>query len=127
MVPATVAMIRRAKASHKRLPEFLAGAPSRCDRLRAEIEQVTDAASPPRRWHEKVRPLVEEAGDMLSTVGAHGTTLLTVPGKLVGEADSALLLSGQQTEGLPLASLGPATGLARLAQGRSSASSVEAS
>jgi pyruvate,water dikinase len=77
-------------------------------------------ASLPRLWHEKIRPLVEEAGDMLSSVAAGGTTLLTIPGKLtklVGEADSALLLSGQQTEVLPLASLGPATGLARLARG----------
>ena len=52
--------------------------------------------------------------------GAHGTTLLSVPGKLatlVGEADSALLLSGQQADGTPLASLGPALGLARLARG----------
>jgi len=57
---------------------------------------------------------------MLSAAAAHGTTLLSVPGKLatlVGEADSALLLSGQQAEGTPLASLGPALGLARLARG----------
>jgi pyruvate,water dikinase len=120
MVPATVAMLRRVNASHKRLPGFLAAAPSRCDQLRAEIERTADATVLASLWPEKIRPLVEEAGDMLSTVGAHGTTLLTVPGKLtklVGEADSALLLSGQQTEGLPLASLGPATGLARLARG----------
>jgi pyruvate,water dikinase len=120
MVPATVAMMRRVNASQKRLPEFLVGAPSRCDQLRAEIEQVTDAAVLPHLWQERVRPLVEEACDMLAAVAAHGTTLLTIPGKLaklVGKADSALLLSGQQTEGLPLASLGPATGLARLARG----------
>jgi pyruvate,water dikinase len=113
-------MIRRVNASQKRLPEFLAAAPSRCDQLRADIEQTTDAASLPRLWQDRVRPLVEEACDMLSAVAAHGTALLTIPGKLaklVGEADSALLLSGQQTEGLPLASLGPATGLARLARG----------
>jgi pyruvate,water dikinase len=57
---------------------------------------------------------------MLSAAVAHGTTLLSVPGKLavlVGEADSALLLSGQQAGGAPLASLGPVTGLARLARG----------
>jgi pyruvate,water dikinase len=120
MVPAAVGLLRRVRASQKRMPEFLAGAPSRCERLRAEIEQTTDAASLPRLWQDRVRPLVEEACDMLSAVAAHGTALLTIPGKLaklVGEADSALLLSGQQTEGLPLASLGPATGLARLARG----------
>jgi len=120
MVPATVAMLRRVNASQKRLPEFVAAAPSRCDQLRADIEQTTDAASLPRLWQDRVRPLMEEACDMLSAVAAHGTAMVTIPGKLaklVGEADSALLLSGQQTEGLPLASLGPATGLARLARG----------
>ena len=120
MVPDTVAMIRRVNASQKRLPEFVADAPSRCDQLRAEIEQTTDAAILPRLWQEKVRPLVEEAGDMLAAAGASGTILVSAPGKLaklVGEADSALLLSGQQAGGLPLASLGPALGFARLARG----------
>jgi phosphohistidine swiveling domain-containing protein len=37
--------------------------------------------------------------------------------KLVGGADSALLLSGRPSEGTPLASLGPVIGLARLARG----------
>jgi rifampicin phosphotransferase len=121
MVPATVAMLRRVNASQKRLPAFVAGAPGRCDQLRAEIEQTTDAASLLRLWQEKVRPLVEEAGDILAAaVAAHGTILVSAPGKLaklVGEADAALLLSGQQAGGAPLASLGPVAGLARLARG----------
>ena len=119
MVPATVAMLRRVRANQKRMPQFLADAPSRCERLRAEIEQTTDATVLASLWSEKVRPLLEEACDMLSAAAAHGTTLVSIPGKLatlVGEADSALLLSGQ-ADGLPLASLGPVTGLARLARG----------
>jgi rifampicin phosphotransferase len=120
MVPAAVALARRIRASQKRMPEFLAGAPGRCDRLRAEIEQTTDAEILARLWPEKVRPLVREACDMLAAATAHGTRLLTGPRKLaglVGEADAALLLSGQQAGDTPLASLGPATGLARLARG----------
>ena len=121
MVPAAVAMLRRVRASQKRMPQFLAGAPSRCERLRAEIEQTIDPTVLASLWQQKVRPLLEQACDMLSAaVAAHGITLLSVPGKLatlVGEADSALLLSGQQAEGTPLASLGPALGLARLARG----------
>ena len=120
MVPAAVALLRRVRASQKRMPQFLAGAPGRCERLRAEIEQTTDATVLASLWPEKVRPLIVEACDMLSAAVAHGTTLLSSPGKLaklVGEADSALLLSGQQAEGTPLASLGPVTGLARLARG----------
>jgi hypothetical protein len=120
MVPATVAMVRRVRASQKRLPQFLADAPDRCDQLRTEIEQATDTATLTRLWAEKVRPLVEEACDMLAAAGSQGVILLTAPGKLarlVGEADSALLLSGQQAQGVPLTSLGPAIGLARLARG----------
>ncbi|HEY3652440.1 MAG TPA: PEP/pyruvate-binding domain-containing protein [Streptosporangiaceae bacterium] len=119
-VPAVVVMARRIRASQKRMPEFLASAPGRCDRLRAEIEQTTDPAVLASLWPAKVRPLVEEACDMLAAATAHGITLLSVPGKLatlVGEADSALLLSGQQADGALLASLGPVSGLARLARG----------
>ena len=83
MVPATVAMLRRVNASQKRLPEFVAAAPSRCDQLRADIEQTTDAASLPRLWQDRVRPLIEEACDMLSAAAAHGTALVTIPGKLI--------------------------------------------
>ena len=120
MVPAAVTLLRRVRASQKRMPQFLAGAPVRCERLRAEIEQTTDPTVLARLWPEKVRPLFEEACDMLSAAVTHGTTLLSSPGKLaklVGEADSALLLSGQQADGTPLASLGPTVGLARLARG----------
>jgi len=120
MVPAAVAMLRRVRASQKRMPRFLAAAPDRCERLRAEIEQTTDATVLASLWPDKVRPLLEEACDMLAAAATHGTRMLTVPGKLaklIGEADSALLLSGQQAEGPSLASLGPALGLARLARG----------
>ena len=120
MVPATVTLLRRVRASQKRMPQFLAGAPSRCERLRAEIEQATDPTVLASMWPEKVRPLLEQACDTLSGAVFHGTTLVSSPGKLatlVGEADSALLLSGQQAGRTPLTSLGPVTGLARLARG----------
>ena len=122
MVPATFAMVRRVNANAKRLPQFLAGSPARCDRLRTEIEQTADPAALADLWPARVRPLLVEAADMLTAAGsADGTTLVTTPGKLaalVGEADAALLLSGQQpADGASLASLGPVVGLARLARG----------
>jgi rifampicin phosphotransferase len=124
MVPATFASLRRVNASAKRLPQFLADAPGRCDRLRAEIGQAADAAALADLWPAQVRPLLVEAADMLAAAGsAGGTTLVSVPGKLaalVDEADAALLLSGQRAEGpetTSLASLGPVVGLARLARG----------
>jgi rifampicin phosphotransferase len=120
MVPAMVAMLRRVSANQKRMPAFLADAPGRCERLRAEIERTTDAVALAGLWPTRVRPLLEEACDMLAAATSRDTTLLSVPGKLatlVGEADSALLLSGHESGGTPLASLGPVTALARLARG----------
>jgi pyruvate,water dikinase len=122
MVPATFAMVRRVNANAKRLPQFLADSPARCDRLRAEIGQTADPAALAGLWPAQVQPLLVEAADMLTAAGsADGTTLVSTPGKLaalVGEADAALLLSGQQTdEGVSLASLGPVVGLARLSRG----------
>jgi rifampicin phosphotransferase len=122
MLPATFALLRRVKANAKRLPQFLADAPGRCDRLRAEIQQAGDAAALAGLWPARVRPLLVEAADMLAAASsADGITLVSAPGKLatlVGEADAALLLSGQQAEdGTSLASLGPVVGLARLARG----------
>ncbi|MGD0239916.1 MAG: PEP/pyruvate-binding domain-containing protein [Streptosporangiaceae bacterium] len=115
-----VTMLRRVRPNSKRMPEFLAGAPARCDRLQAEIKRTTDAAALARLWPEQLRPLIVEACDMLTAAVLHGTTLVRTPAKLaalVGEADAALLLSGQQAGGSLLASLGPVTGLARLARG----------
>ena len=121
MVPAAVAVLRRVRATKKRMPQFLADAPGRCERLRAEIEQATDATVLASLWSQEVRPLLEEASGVLAAaVSAHGTALLSGPrelAKLVGEADSALLLSGQQAGDISLASLGPVTGLTRLARG----------
>ncbi len=122
MLPATFALLRRVNANAKRMPQFLADAPGRCDRLRAEIEQTGDNAALAGLWPAKVRPLLVEASNMLAAAAtADGTTLVSVPGKLatlVGEGDAALLLSGQQPdEGVSLASLGPVVGLARLARG----------
>jgi rifampicin phosphotransferase len=121
MVPAGVAVLRRVRAGQKRMPRFLADAPGRCERLRAEIEQVTDATVLASLWSQEVRPLLEEASETLAAaVSARGTALLSGPrklAKLVGEADAALLLSGQQAGDISLASLGPVTGLTRLARG----------
>jgi len=115
-VPAAVAMLRRLRSSQRRMPEFFAAAPGRCERLRAEIERTADAAVLASLWPDQVRPLLEEACEMLAGATTHGTRMLSIPGRLarlVGKADATLLLSG----GATLASLGPALGLARLGRG----------
>ena len=68
-------------AQGPREPEADAAVPrrrtSRCERLRAEIQQTTDPTVLASLWPEKVRPLFEGACDMLSAAVLHGTTLLS--------------------------------------------------
>ena len=93
----------------------------RCDELRAEIQRIDDASALADAWLSQVQPFFLEASDMLAASGAGGArALLGVPNRLaalVGEADAAILLSGQVAGDAQLASLGPLTGLARLARG----------
>jgi rifampicin phosphotransferase len=121
MVARTATRVRRMNACQKRLPEFVVDGPDRCGQLRTQIGQTAEVAALTDLWQDKVGPLLEESGDMLAAATAHdGTKWLSVPAKLarlVGEADAALLLSGQQPGNSLLASLGPVVGLAQLARG----------
>jgi phosphohistidine swiveling domain-containing protein len=121
MVPVFATTMRRARMNYKRLPEFVAVAPGRFDELRAEIQRIDDASALPDAWLSQVQPFLLEASDMLAASGAVGArALLALPKRLaalIGEADAAILLSGQVAGGAQLASLGPLTGLAKLARG----------
>jgi phosphohistidine swiveling domain-containing protein len=121
LVPLFVTTMSRARRNYKRLPEFVASAPGRCDELRAEVQRIDDASALADVWRSQVQPFLLEASDMLAASGAGGArALLGVPNKLaalVGEADAAILLSGQVAGDTQLASLGPLTGLAKLARG----------
>jgi phosphohistidine swiveling domain-containing protein len=119
-LPITVTLLRRARRNGKRLPAWVAGAASRCDALRAEIQRIQDPGALAEAWPASVEPFFLEASDMLAATGARGVVLLTVPGKLaalIGETDATLLLSGQRVGGTRLASLGPVAGLVQLARG----------
>ncbi len=121
MVPVFVTTMRRARRNHKRLPEFVAVAPGRCDELRAEIQRIDDASALADAWLSQIQPFFLEASDMLAASGTGGArALLAVPNKLaalVGGAGAAILLSGQVAGDAQLASLGPLTALAQLARG----------
>src|ERR1700733_16039354 len=121
MVPVFVTTVNRARRNHKRLSEFVAGAPGRCDELRAQAQQADDASALADAWLSQVQPSFLEASDMLAVTGVWGArALLVLPNRLaalVGEADAAILLSGQVAGDSYLASLGPLIGLARLARG----------
>lgn len=122
LVSLTIANTRRLRAAAKRMPEFLAGAPDRCDQLRAGIAAAGDPAALLAAWRDRVEPLYMEACEALAATGAgrRALVLVSTPGRLAalaGSDDAAALLSGQQDGGPELASLGPALGLARLARG----------
>ena len=121
VLPAAVRVVGRVRATMKRLPAYVAGAPQRCANLTARIAGTTDRAALALLWRAEVRPLLEEASDMLEAAGrSDPVALLTAQKrlrKLVGEADSAALTSGLTVEGDVLASLGPVVGLALLERG----------
>src|ERR1700733_10222321 len=99
MVPVFVTTVNRARRNHKRLSEFVAGAPGRCDELRAQVQQADDASALADAWLSQVRPFFLEASDMLAVTGVWGArALLVLPNRLAalgGEAGGAILLSGQ--------------------------------
>ena len=70
MLPLVVTTARRTRTNRKRLPEFVAGAPGRCDGLRAQIQRTRDADALPDAWHTWVEPFFLEASDMLVAAGA---------------------------------------------------------
>jgi rifampicin phosphotransferase len=122
LVPLTIANLRRLRRSRKRLPDFVAGSPQRCDRLRAEIGRVSQAAALAGLWHDQVQPLFLETCDVFASAasGTDALVLLTAPQALaekIGRGDATLLLSGQQQGSGNLASLDLMTGLAQLARG----------
>jgi phosphohistidine swiveling domain-containing protein len=120
-VPAAVTLLRRARRNLRRLPGFRTAFPGQCDAVRAEVARIGDAGALAAIWDSQIKPLFLTACDMLSATGAGGAAhLLGVPARLaarVGQADAALLLSGQVPGQDPLASLGPALGAAQLARG----------
>jgi pyruvate,water dikinase len=121
MIPVVASIRRRVAANQKRLPEFLAGSPARCDTLRARITAAPDRAELIRLWEAELLPYFREASHMLEAAGRLGGSALVMLRrdlqKLVGEADTNALTSGLQGGDAHLASLGPLIGLMQLARG----------
>jgi phosphohistidine swiveling domain-containing protein/predicted secreted protein len=117
LLPAAVRIKRRVNANKKKVPAFVAAAPARCQELRAGIAATTTAADLITLWRNDVEPFFRQASLMLE-VGARSDSNSLVLfrrklRKLVGEADTNALLSGQSE----LESLGLLVGLERLSRG----------
>jgi phosphohistidine swiveling domain-containing protein len=121
LVPVAIGVLRRVHANKKRLLTFIATAPDRCDALRAWIRSASSPAELITLWWTEVEPIFHESCQMLEAATRQsGATLVTTRRKLqklVGETDATAMLTGLQTGGSQLASLGPLLGLARLARG----------
>lgn len=121
LLPIAVRVLRRVPANAKRLADFLATAPERCDELHRRINATTDPAALAKLWQTDVEPFFHECCLMLEAAGRQDSgALVTVRGKLqklVGEVEANALTSGFSGGNSPLASLGPLLGLTRLAKG----------
>ncbi len=113
--------LRRVLAYQRRLDQLLRECPDRCAGLLDRIAAATDPAALRTLWTAEVEPLLRDTSRMLAA-GARldGTGLVRIRPhllRLVGEVDTNALLSGLNSGGETLASLGPVLGLAELARG----------
>ncbi|MFD0265073.1 PEP/pyruvate-binding domain-containing protein [Streptomyces sp. NPDC127106] len=113
-------VVSRIRANGKRLPEFLAGAPARCEELRTRVGGATGAQELRALWESEVSAYFRLCCHMLQAATRQdGDSLVKVRGTLrdlVGEEDADLMTTGLGDEG-QLASMGPLLGLERLARG----------
>lgn len=122
LLPEALAVKARVKANMKRLPDFLAAAPARCESLHGAIRAARSPRELHALWHAALEPYFVECCQMLEA-GArqHGTPaskLRLALARQVGAADAAALLSGLGAGSGSLESLGPLLGLQDVARGR---------
>ncbi|MGW4640464.1 PEP/pyruvate-binding domain-containing protein [Sphaerisporangium sp. NPDC004334] len=121
ILPAAVAVKREVRVNTRRLPEFFATAPGRCEALRGRVAAAPTAAALAALWREELGPYLLECSHMLEAAtrqdsGALGLGRIRLA-KLVGESEVAALSSGLHGGDSALASLGPLVGLDRLSRG----------
>lgn len=120
VIPAAVALRRRVAHNMRLLPVFLTTSPQRCEDLRSRIAR-TERADLPALWDDTILPFFDQATHMLEAAGrSDNSSLVRVRvalRRLLGDNDADAVLTGLQGEAGQLASLGPITGLAKLAKG----------
>ncbi len=121
VAPATLRNRRRIRGNLKKLPAFLATAPTRCEELLFSVQTASSSSDLTTLWQDKLLPYLHECNYMLE-VGSKGDggAFLKVRNtlrKLVGEADTNLLLLATDSGTTQLASLGPLQGLTLLMRG----------
>ena len=121
VLPLVPRLLKRAADNRRRLPEFVAAFPARCEALRGRVRAAQARADLLNVWREGLGPLYGEACLMLAA-GTSGYENAYRPlhhelRRLVGEEDANALLTGLSEGANRLASLGPLVGLAQAARG----------
>jgi phosphohistidine swiveling domain-containing protein len=122
-LPRMIGLGLKEKGGARKVPEFLATNSGRCRALRRRIQETDVKAELVAFWHEEIMSWL--AGGVWILGGATQpleakAKLKTELTELVGEADANALFSNLSSEDHMLASLGPAVGMARVAQGKMS-------
>jgi rifampicin phosphotransferase len=121
VLPATLRNRRRIRGNRKKLPAFLATAPTRCEELLTRIQAASSPTDLTTLWQDDLEPYLHECNYMLE-VGSKsdGGAFIRIRNtlrKLVGEADTNALLLATDSGTNQLASLGPLQGLTQLMRG----------
>lgn len=121
LVPATLRNRLRIRRNIPKLPAFLAAAPARCETLLLRIRAAAGPTDLLTLWHDELLPLLHECNYMLEAGSkSDGGAFIRVRNtlrKLVGDADTNLLLLATGSATSELASLGPVQGLTQLLRG----------
>lgn len=122
VVPAVLRNRRRIRGNVKRLPAFLATAAARCEELMTRIQAASSPTDLTRLWQDELLPYLHECNYMLEAGSkGDGGAFIKVRNtlrKLVGDADTNMLLLATDSGTSQLASLGPLQGLTQLMHGK---------
>ena len=120
-LPAVLRNRRRIRGNVKRLPAFLATAAARGAELMTRIQAASSPTDLTRLWQDELLPYLHECNYMLEAgTKGDGGAFIKVRNtlrKLVGEADTNMLLLATDSGTNQLASLGPLQGLTQLMRG----------
>ncbi|GHH66716.1 hypothetical protein GCM10017673_12720 [Streptosporangium violaceochromogenes] len=120
VIPTAIRVRLRVRANLKGMRAFLATARRRCEDLRTRIAATDSATELAGLYEREIQPHLVTASAMLEAAGRQGgASLLRTRGLLrtmMGDMDAEAMLTGANADG-ELASMGPVTGLTKLAHG----------
>jgi len=124
LVPANIKLEIQFRRRIRKMPEFVAEAPGRCQSLQQQIQKVQTKAGLVSLWCDELKPYLYHAFYMLQGpmkwFDNPAAVLRRDLKELVGAADANALLSNISGDSQLLASLGPVVGVAQVARGEMS-------